>query len=45
MEITKKYKKAFRGDEGVHYLDSGDSFTDIYVSKLSKLHFKYVQFI
>lgn len=31
------HKKTFGGDERVHYLDYGDSFTDIYMPKLSKL--------
>lgn len=43
LGLPKKHKKAFRCDECVHYLDYGDSLTDTYMSKLSKLHFKYVQ--
>lgn len=36
--ITKGQDKILGGDEYVHYFNCGNSFTDVYTSKLIKLH-------
>lgn len=38
LRITKGHKEAFGNDRQVHYLDCGNGFMDINMSKLCKLY-------
>lgn len=45
-EIAKGHKETFRGDEYVHYLDSGDvSWVYTYIKTFQNMHLNYVPFI